>query len=161
VDGKIGTRDTDGDIILIDVDQYVRPMLDGFIFKTPDEIITEDKLSMHRDCVFSDIDNRVVEFIKSKSGMLDPAVSYSAYRSDQNDIPIDNLDEIAICGKCIIVEDIYQSPVVENPTWLDLCLLAEYMIRETEDYHHIFLEGVCKSDQEIDGVPVYKFCMGS
>ncbi len=161
VHGSIGAKDDDGNLLLIAADEIVRPLLNGYILKTPEEIEADDDLDIKRDIAYSNIDNRVGEFIKTKSGMLDCVVSYSAYKSDKNDIPIDNLDEIAVHGKVIFECDTYQSPVAENPTWLDVCLFAEYMIRETEDYHHVFLEGVHITDRMFDGVPVYGFNMGS
>ena len=41
----------------------------------------------------------------------------------------------------------YVSAVVENATWLDVCVLADEMIRATGDYHH-FLEGITVFSQE-------------
>lgn len=114
-------------------------------------------------------------------------VIYSAYESDEDDDPIDNLDEVAVKGKCVFFAPqetfyggeksrSYVSPIMENPTWLQLCVLANAMIRRTRDGHHVFLEGVertnsgdaiekiikkLKLDRLPSGVKVYEFCMGS
>ena len=59
----------------------------------------------------------------------------------------------------------YISEVVENPTWLDVTFYANEMIGITGDHHHVYLEGVHKSETTIaaDGKPVdvYEFGMGS
>ncbi len=98
-----------------------------------------------------------------------PSVIYSAYKSDKDGIPLDNLDEIAVMGKVIIVENAddffgngngYQSTVINNPTWLDLTLLANEMILIVGDFHHIYFEDVRPMDSEGE-VKLYKFVMGS
>ena len=50
----------------------------------------------------------------------------------------------------------YESPVVKDPTWLQVTLLADEMIRTTGDKHHIFLEAI----REVEP-GVYEFRMGS
>ncbi len=120
------------------------------------------------------IDDRVAVAIRKyrRENSLRPVdrilVDYSAYDSDDNDVPIDNLNDIAIIGKCILVmrEDRpYQSEVVENPTWLQLAVLANEMIIATRDHHHCFLETVHKIKWRPKGLPedvaVYEFGMGS
>lgn len=98
-------------------------------------------------------------------------VIYSAYKGDYDD-PINNLDDVAIKGKCILVgykdeffggdkSRDYQSLIAENPTWLDIAVLANDMIEVTNDYHHVFLEGVSNTRKKIDDIPVYEFDMGS
>jgi len=92
-------------------------------------------------------------------------VIHSAYKTDEDGTPIDNLSEIAAPGRCIFVDDgsdffgsgrSYRSKVYENPTWLDVCVAANEMIVATEDKHHIFLEGI-----ESVGNNEYKLLMGS
>jgi len=56
--------------------------------------------------------------------------------------------------------DDYESPVLENPTWLEVCLHANDMIIKTGDLHHIYLEGI-NVDTEVEGVSVANFSMGS
>lgn len=64
----------------------------------------------------------------------DPTVFYSAYNSDENGLPLDNLDDIAIEGSVQFHApqnpfwgngEPYTSHVVESPTWLDVAVLAE------------------------------------
>jgi len=99
-------------------------------------------------------------------------VSYAAYKTDKKGQPIDNLDKIAVKGKCRFVQrrcefyggpnsKNYKSRVVENPTWLQLCALANSMIIKTLDTHHVFLEGVHYLRKDKDGVKIYEFVMGS
>ena len=92
-------------------------------------------------------------------------VVYSAYDYDDDKLPIDNLDQIAIHGRCKLIDDnfgevCYVSDAVENPTWLKVAVLANDMIHATGDTHHVFLEGINPRGCE-DGVAVYEFSMGS
>ncbi len=84
---------------------------------------------------------------------LDSIVIYSAYKTDPDDIPINNLNEIAIAGRVQFKanrDELYGgksskewiSPILQDPTWLDLCEQADSMIKTTLDEHHVFLEGV-------------------
>jgi hypothetical protein len=110
-------------------------------------------------------------------------VFYSAYKTktvNNEDIPINNLGKVAIKGKCVLFSDKdefyggpkskrYLSEWLENPTWLQIAVCANTMIRITRDEHHVFLEGVTKADKsvvskfddEYKSVPVYEFIMGS
>jgi len=54
----------------------------------------------------------------------------------------------------------YESPVVENPTWLDIAAMFNKAIHQTGDFHHCFLEGVFRTDDIQNGVPVYRFSTG-
>ena len=90
-----------------------------------------------------------------------PYVIYSAGEYDENDIPINNLREIAIKGKCILRRGIYQSMVLEDPNWLMVCVYADEAIVLHNDFDHVFLEGVFITDEMIDDVPVYSMHMGS
>jgi hypothetical protein len=105
------------------------------------------------------------------SGQKIVCVCYSAYDLDDDDEPIDNLDEIAAKGKVILVgfaDDYwggneskdYRSEVLENPTWLQVAVCANAMIKTTKDTHHCFLEGLEKHSEE-DNVTVYEMSMGS
>lgn len=98
-------------------------------------------------------------------------VDYSAYELDKNDLAIDNLDEVAVEGKVRFragrdkfwggkASQDWESPVLENPTWLDLCVHANAMILATNDHHHCFLEGVEITGQDGD-VKLAEFSMGS
>lgn len=96
----------------------------------------------------------------------DRRVYYSAYDSDDRGVPIDNLDQVAVEGRVKFVAEPgwshegrrYESQEVENPTWLQVAVLANDMILVVDDYHHRFLEGVY-ADGKKPGV--YHFLMGS
>jgi len=106
-------------------------------------------------------------------------VYYSAYTTDSDGNPINNLNEVVIKGKVILTQshdefwgdgESYQSAIIENPTWLELAVLANDMIEMTGDHHHIFLENVYPvkvagintyEPKVVDGVRFYEFCMGS
>lgn len=84
------------------------------------------------------------------------AVIYSAYEIDENDLPIDNLDEVPFKGTFIVKGlhmdywdsdgdgETYHSNPITDPTWLQLTVLANDCVNTTRDYHHIFFEGVNK-----------------
>ncbi len=112
-----------------------------------------------------------VEAAVLASGQKKVYVDYSAYDSDDDDEPIDNLDEVAVKGKVVLVSAAdscwggkkskdYRSDVLESPTWLQACVYANAMIRSVRDTHHVFFEGLDKIGEEGD-VTVYEFVMGS
>lgn len=83
-------------------------------------------------------------------------VKYSAYKLNDDEVPINNLDEIAIAGKVRFYQKHdsffgegynYVNSEIENPTWIDVAVLANNMIHTTGDKHHKFLEGV-KQDKD-------------
>jgi hypothetical protein len=100
-------------------------------------------------------------------------VFYSAYKTSKaTDNPLNNLKQIAIRGKVVMVQaaddfwgdeksEAYKSDVLDNPTWLDIAVRANKMIHTVRDAHHIFLEGVYPTGKKVDGVKTYEFSMGS
>jgi hypothetical protein len=178
LDGKVPARVTygyinDGNVELIDPNQVVRPHFQGrttcssvgSCLRTPNEV--RECKQRWKDCqeAIAELHLRVEEAITGKT-----FVSYSAYDSDERDVPIDNLDEVAIEGDAVLWGDgytdkRYRSKVVKNPTWLALCVLANAMIKRTGDHHHVFLEGVHLDEEATakrhDGVKIYRFSMGS
>ena len=73
------------------------------------------------------------------------------------------LDGIAVEGKVIFINDesdiLYRSKIAINPTWLQVCVIANDMIRVTDDHHHVYLEGI----REVQGSngQIYELIMGS
>jgi hypothetical protein len=99
-------------------------------------------------------------------------VFYSVYETDENDVPIDNLDEVAVDGRAVLVRERdnffggkfsrpYKSEILVNPTWLQVAVCANAMIHRTRDTHHSFLEGLERQGFNEEGIPVYRFSMGS
>jgi hypothetical protein len=102
-------------------------------------------------------------------------VYYSAYKSTEEGIPIDNLDAIPMQGKIIIVDEgstfygsgeAYRSKTLDSPTWLELCVVANEMILSTKDLHHVYLEGVMATKQvltlqDMTEIKVCNLIMGS
>ncbi len=118
------------------------------------------------------LDDHDIAITKALGGEY-PKVSFSAYECDADDNPINNLNEVAIEGRCMLMakrdefwggkesED-YSSPVLENPTWLEVSVLANAAIKTTNDFHHRFLEDVVDTEVDnMDGIAVYIFAMGS
>lgn len=114
-----------------------------------------------------------IEAAVKADGQPEVHVIYSAYESDERDNPIDNLNEIAFDGEGILVgfrdefwggkaSQDYISPVLNDPTWLEVCVHANKMIELTRDHHHCFLEGLTMKKQRTkEGILRYEFCMGS
>ncbi len=123
------------------------------------------------DVAMQAIDDRVAARIEKDTPGKKVRVDYSAYESTDDDIPIDNLDTIPISGKIRIREESeefwggkksskWESPILENATWLDLCVQANNMIRRVRDTHHCFLEAIDVVGQEGD-ITICEFGMGS
>lgn len=82
-----------------------------------------------------EIDHQVEEAIKN-DGQNIVHVSFAAYDSDEWDNPINNLNEIPLKGKVKLVyktdpsqkPNIYISKVLKNPSWLDICVVANKLI---------------------------------
>lgn len=77
-------------------------------------------------------------------------VKYSAYDSDENDIPVDNLDDVFAYGAYVVEvkgNDFfgngasYTSDVIINPRWKDLAVCANESVDVTGDRQHYFFEG--------------------
>lgn len=99
----------------------------------------------------------------------DCLVVYDAFPFDDAGRPIDNLDDIAVPGRCRFQQKHdpawgsgrdYRSEVVDDPTWLQVVVLAEAMIRTTGDRAHCFLERVGVVGIR-NGVQIVEFEMGS
>jgi len=96
-------------------------------------------------------------------------VKHSVFEFDNKGMLINNIDNIVINdtikfyteyktakGKTII----YESKYIKNPTWLDIAILANDMIKLTGNKHHIFLEGIVKNKKFLFK-KYYNFIMGS
>ena len=93
-------------------------------------------------------------------------VVYSAYKLDKNGHPKDNLSEVAVHGEATILWDhawvqegqkAFKPTVIVNPTWYDLCGVANSAINLTGDDHHIYFEGISWDEQQSG----YQLVMGS
>ncbi len=169
-----------GDVHLFDPNTVVRPVfagpsrLKGCHLPTPMEHQSRIIWWATFDQAVQKMADRVDEAINQS--MREIHLSYCAHKSDEHGLPIDNLDDTAVIGKVILVADgdascpendsqNYESPVMEDPTWLEICVLANAMIETTNDLDHVYLEGIEEdeeqSSQRSDGIQVYRFCMGS
>lgn len=96
-----------------------------------------------------EIHNKVKEFVG------DPCyVVYSAYEVENEDYEngiIDNLNNTVENGKCIFIRTEncgnfpYISEVIDNPTWLDVCKVANdsiVYIDENGHIDHVYLEKI-------------------
>lgn len=118
------------------------------------------------------MDAEIEDAVRAQHRKDGAIVFYSAYKSDKDDEPIYNLDKVAVKGKAVFVREgdefwggkkalDYKSAVVENPTWLQLAVIADEAIRITRDEHHVFFEGIENTKKKMDGIKVYELIMGS
>lgn len=81
-------------------------------------------------------------------------------------------DDVAVLGTVVVHDDrdeFYGGPesrdyvgrTLTNPTWYDLLIEANHMMRVTGDYTHRFLEGRRLTGETRDGVAVLNLLMGS
>jgi hypothetical protein len=123
---------------------------------------------MERWCeVYERIERRVAERIGHRQEV---GVRYAAYPDDAEGLPIDNLDEVAYSGFIRFRDEgsdslawrsvPWESAVLEDPTWLDLCVVANDKILRGGDRHHVFLEGISLGEIA-DGVMQAQLRMGS
>lgn len=121
------------------------------------------------ELVSNDIEFQIAARIGTKGER--PLVIFSAYEMDADDVPINNLNDVAFQGRVQFRQARseywggpqgrdWKSPVLENPTWLDLCVQANAMIPVTNDRHHVFLEEIEVVGTEGD-IAVAAFRMGS
>jgi hypothetical protein len=179
VDDKIAAKvvhaydGTDGKTEYIHIGVVVRPILqaldapDNFVggnIKTPAELLKSKQHWNNYTQLLGEIRNRVDDYV-SQHSPHSVRVNYSAYPT-VNDLPVNNLDEVAVEGRVVFIGDEdYESPVLVNPTWLELCVHFNNQIEATGDYHHYFLESVHSLDKFVyvddEAVPAYRFSSGS
>jgi hypothetical protein len=98
---------------------------------------------------------RVHERINSGKRRREVKVNYEAFGCDGNGIPMDNLGDVAFKGKIRFHErrgrtQVWKSKLVENPTWLDVSVLANDMLLATGEPNYINLQSIVVT---IDGFP--------
>lgn len=75
-------------------------------------------------------------------------VIYAAAPDDAEELPLDNLDDVAVRGPVCFVEvdaedgERFESDVLESPTWMQVAILANRMMCELKYDHHVYLEGI-------------------
>lgn len=121
-----------------------------------EENIFKDELDPEYTRVTNEME-RMVEEACLAAGHKKIRVIYSAYEVDWWDNPINNLKEVAVRGRVILIQPRsdfwgdsngknYVSKVLTDPTWLDVCVCANRSIFKTRDRHHVFLEGLNQYD---------------
>jgi len=122
---------------------------------------TKDDLFQQR---LGEIEERAAESLPA--GAL---VVFGAFELDADGLPVDNLDKVAVEGRCIFMQKHdpffgkgkdFTSGEFSSPTWLQVCWVANEMIHVTGDQHHVFLEGVRLLKEE-NGVKCLDLEMGS
>lgn len=104
------------------------------------------------DEAFDRVSDQVHKRIKEQLGNKKMYLVYSAYDFDENGDPVDNLDKVALEGTVRFYNrpsgdprgKNYFSEPVTDPTWLQVAVLANEMIKTTRFFSHKFLEGVRK-----------------
>ena len=100
----------------------------------------------------------------------DGLVEYSAYPEDEEGLPVDALDDVAVEGPVVFVSkhdeffgkgQDYRSARLDSPTWMEVVGAANESVKRTGDEHHIFLEGVTDTGKTEGGVRVFNLDLGS
>ncbi len=131
--------------------------------------ITDDNFQITWEERYDAIDSRIQSLLKEKFGSDNIFVEF-IIDEDDDGLPVDNLDKVAVEGKVQFhhpkdkdndwVEVDWKSPVLENPTHLELTLLANEMMIVTKDHHHCVFEGTDIIHREGE-VQIAKFIMYS
>ena len=91
-------------------------------------------------------------------------VNYSAYKLDKNGVPINNIYDSPVNGRVRFYrkydDNEYYSNYITNPTWLDICKIANESIIKLKDKDHIFLEDIIKTKNNLFSSD-YEIYMGS
>ena len=124
----------------------------NILLRLPDDIQEKIYKIIHQDFIktikkelWNNLKGHQQEFYITTKYTTEYAL-YCIYTEHDN---LQNPDEIAIRGRCIIFQDLdhvfntsgYIGDILENLTFGDLLLEADTVIKITEDYHHCFLEG--------------------
>ena len=122
------------------------------------------------DAVLKHINDRISQALTDHlPDGSEPIIRYAAY---PDDVPADNLDEVAVEGRVCFVQlcDVdfddgpgpeYTSEELESPTWLEVAVLAEDMIRTTGNRERRVLEGLMDGPEPPEGGVTYlSFVMG-
>jgi len=153
--------------VMFDENERVRPHVNfGSYLRTPDEFKQEIENRTATQSVYDAMYNQVEEDCEPPCH-----IEFSAYPNDDNDVPINNLNDVAIKGRVVLMDDghggfdggSYVSAIIEDPTWIQLCYLFNESVKITKDFHHRFLEGVQHDPKVVreDELMVYRFCTGS
>ncbi len=122
------------------------------------------------------------DFLGDKSGLAQFAVEEIVIDGDDVFIPPDYYDnllvkvknDVVLKGKVKIIQDYneyrdssafksgrdYESDIVEDPTWLDLMVVANEMIEITKDTTHINVTGI-ELVQEIDDIKLCRLTLSA
>ena len=120
--------------------------------------MSDDKYSENQDMVDSRLD-------ADRPGS-EKRIIYSVF--DKGDDAYRDINALAHNGKVKFIMSqsddgrMHESHIVENPTWLDVCVLANDMMGITGDYHHRYLEDIEPVDTaNDDDITRMRFVMGS
>lgn len=77
-------------------------------------------------------------------------LEYCAYFESDDGLPVDNLDEVAVVGDCILVGPqeaavhvaAWRSAPLSNPTWCEVALLVNQMLLDVGETRCIHFEGL-------------------
>lgn len=94
-----------------------------------------------------------------------PRVVYDAFPLGSDGLPVDNLDRRAFEGRCRVEAQLeerggYHSHVLENPSWLELSVVADQLLKATGEREQVFLEGLTALRVD-DDVTVLELTFGS
>ena len=100
----------------------------------------------------------------------DGLVEFSAFPEDNEGLPVDVLDEIAVEGPVIFIathdpffgagKD-FRSSMLNSPKWLDVIAVANAAVQCTGDEHHVYLEGITDTGERQAAARVFLLEFGS
>ena len=102
-------------------------------------------------------------------------VEYCCFVENDEGVIVDNLDQVAINDLVVFVAEpddcwdddaqgAFQSPCLDLPTWMDLCVTLQEQISFSSDTGHIAFEDILHTGtMKVDGkrVQIYQFVLGS
>ena len=176
----LGAKQQDRTMVIKHPTRISKKIIEEAVMSNPADEATERE-DHFWEVTYEEIGDQVTAHVEKHRGPdlpREPMVIFSAWpcHDDDEDSYTNNLANVAVEGRIQMISKVsdfwrqegsvdYTSEIVENPTWLDMCLLAYDMMMATGDHHHVFLEAVHKTGSftldDKSFVMIYDFSMGS
>jgi hypothetical protein len=151
--------------------QYLPGEADPGVYEEPDlpRLPEQDALDEAYEAADQAMQDRVRAYLRAH-GVTDVLVQFAAFKEGAEELPVDNLDARAVKGRVRFVEthpdtgERFESDVLTDPTWLQVCVAANSMMLALGYQDHVFLEGIRvrrPRAKNADAVATAKFVLGS
>ena len=114
------------------------------------------------DQVLRDQQSDVIQQVIQKKSVLRSRVVFELF---------DDLNSVAVTGRCIFTypyldlnkwgPGLYRSGIMENPTFLDISVIADEAVHTSQDFQHRYAEGFSPNGYSAEGIPMYELYFGS